>query len=50
MKKVNLKTKCLVNNIYLVGFMGTGKSAVGRLVAQKNKLQFNAVFIFIFFH
>lgn len=27
-------------NIYLVGFMGTGKSSVGRLVAKRKKWQF----------
>jgi len=27
-------------NIYLVGFMGSGKSTVGRLIAQKLNLQF----------
>jgi len=29
-----------MSNIYLVGFMGTGKSAVGRELAKKKKLQF----------
>jgi shikimate kinase len=29
-----------MNNIYLVGFMGTGKTAVGRALAKKNKWQF----------
>lgn len=29
-----------INNIYLVGFMGTGKSAVGRELAGKKKLRF----------
>jgi len=29
-----------VNNIYLVGFMGTGKSAVGRELAKKKKWKF----------
>jgi shikimate kinase len=29
-----------MNNIYLVGFMGTGKSVVGRELAKKNKRQF----------
>lgn len=29
-----------MSNIYLVGFMGTGKSAVGRELAKKNKWQF----------
>ncbi len=28
------------NNIYLVGFMGTGKTAAGKLLAKKNKWQF----------
>ncbi len=29
-----------MNNIYLVGFMGTGKTAVGKELARKKKLQF----------
>ncbi len=29
-----------MNNIYLVGFMGTGKSAVGKELAKAKKLQF----------
>jgi shikimate kinase len=29
-----------MNNIYLVGFMGTGKTAVGKELAKKKKLQF----------
>lgn len=29
-----------MNNIYLVGFMGTGKTAVGKALAKKKKLQF----------
>lgn len=29
-----------MNNVYLVGFMGTGKSAVGRELAKKKKWQF----------
>ena len=29
-----------MDNIYLVGFMGTGKSVVGRELAKKNKRQF----------
>jgi len=29
-----------MNNIYLVGFMGTGKTAVGKALARKKKLQF----------
>jgi len=29
-----------MNNIYLVGFMGTGKTAVGKELATKKKLQF----------
>jgi len=29
-----------MNNIYLVGFMGTGKSVVGRELAKKNKRKF----------
>ncbi|TRZ48902.1 shikimate kinase [bacterium] len=29
-----------MNNIYLVGFMGTGKSAVGREVARRKKRRF----------
>jgi shikimate kinase len=29
-----------MNNIYLVGFMGTGKTAVGEELARKKKLQF----------
>ncbi|MDD4894932.1 MAG: shikimate kinase [Candidatus Omnitrophica bacterium] len=29
-----------MNNIYLVGFMGTGKTAVGRELAKSKKLQF----------
>ena len=29
-----------MGNIYLVGFMGTGKTAVGKLLAQKKKWQF----------
>ena len=29
-----------MDNIYLVGFMGTGKSVVGRELAKKNKCQF----------
>jgi len=29
-----------MNNIYLVGFMGTGKTAVGRELAKMNKWQF----------
>jgi len=29
-----------MNNIYLVGFMGTGKTAVGQALAKKKKLQF----------
>ena len=29
-----------MNNIYLVGFMGTGKTAAGKAVAKKKKLQF----------
>ncbi len=30
----------MMNNIYLVGFMGTGKSAVGRELAKAKKWQF----------
>lgn len=29
-----------MNNIYLVGFMGTGKSAAGRLLAKRLKVKF----------
>jgi shikimate kinase len=29
-----------MNNIYLVGFMGTGKSVVGMALAKKKKWQF----------
>lgn len=29
-----------MNNIYLVGFMGTGKTAVGRELARKKKMHF----------
>ena len=29
-----------MSNIYLVGFMGTGKSAVGRRLAQRKNWQF----------
>jgi len=29
-----------MNNIYLVGFMGTGKTEVGKALAKKKKLQF----------
>ena len=30
----------MMNNIYLVGFMGTGKTAVGKELAKKKKWQF----------
>jgi len=40
MKKALSKAGAKAGNIYLVGFMGTGKSAVGRLIAKKNKFQF----------
>ncbi|MCX5697965.1 MAG: shikimate kinase [Candidatus Omnitrophica bacterium] len=30
----------MMNNIYLVGFMGTGKTAIGRELAKKKKWQF----------
>ena len=28
------------NNIYIVGFMGTGKSTVGKILSSKLKMQF----------
>lgn len=38
--RVSLNKMKKVNNIYLVGFMGTGKSAVGRELAKRKKWQF----------
>lgn len=34
------KSKTFMNNIYLVGFMATGKTCVGRELAKKKKWQF----------
>ena len=35
-----MRRKSVVNNIYLVGFMGTGKTSVGKELAKKKKWQF----------